>query len=267
MTSLAELFTPHALVFTLVLARIGGMAVTAPLFSAAAVPAPIRAILALALAVIVAPAQLDAPVAGLTTAADCLIAFGVEALVGMALGLGAAILISAAQLAGQLIAQAGGLALAEVFDPGLGAEVPVLSQLLYFFALSIYLVVGGHRLLVSGLLDTFAALPLGAGRLPGPLADTLVTLVTESFSLSIRAAAPAIIALLTATIIIGMISRTLPHLNVLTLGFGLNTIVAFGALALALGSVAWLFEDQIQPTMSLVLRAIVSPARAASVPS
>ena len=59
-----------------------------------------------------------------------------------------------------------------------------------------------------------------------------MTLVSQSFSLGIRAAAPAVTALLLATLILGLVGRTLPQLNVLSLGFGLNALLAFAALGL-----------------------------------
>ena len=54
--------------------------------------------------------------------------------------------------------------------------------------------------------------------------------------LGIRAAAPAVTALLLASLILGLVGRTLPQLNVLSMGFGLNAMLAFAALGLTLGA-------------------------------
>jgi len=251
---LADLLTTHLIVFTLVLARVAGLVMTAPLYSALAVPGHVRALIAFALAVLITPTQLDAAMPP-ATLVGWLLAIGIDVLVGLALGLGTAILMAGAQVAGQLMAQMSGLSLAEVFDPALDAEVPVLSQLLGLFTLSVYLLIGGHRWLMAGLLDSFVALPGGGGRLPDSLVDALLTLMTESFSLGLRCAAPLVIALLLATLVLGLVGRTLPQLNVLSLGFGLNTMVAFGTLALSLGTIAWLFEDQLRPSLALLLDA------------
>ena len=116
-------------------------------------------------------------------------------LLGLVLGLGVTILLSAAQVAGQLIAQLSGLSLAEVFDPDFDASLPVFSRFLHLVTVAVYLVIGGHRWLMAGLLDTFAAVPLGKGRPTGSAAEALLALLTESFSLGIRAAAPAIVAI------------------------------------------------------------------------
>jgi len=257
---LADLLTTHLVVFALALARVAGFVTTAPLYSTVAVPVQIRAILAVVLAVLVAPTQVAATVAPPATLVELLLAAGIEVLVGLALGLGTVILLAGDQLAGQLIAQISGLSLAEVFDPALDANVPVLAQLLHLFTVAMYLVIGGHRWLMAGLLDTFAALPLATARISDSLPDALITLASESFSLGLRAAAPAVIALLLATLVLGLVSRTLPQLNILSVGFGLNTFVAFGTLALSLGTVAWLFEEQLQPAVTIMRDAIVLPA-------
>jgi flagellar biosynthetic protein FliR len=85
--------------------------------------------------------------------------------------------------------------------------------------------------------------------------------MAQSFSLGIRAAAPATIALLLATLVLGLISRTVPQLNVLILGFGLNSLLIFGSLALTLGGITWAFQEQIEPALEVLLDALHTPMR------
>jgi flagellar biosynthetic protein FliR len=256
MPAIAELLTTHLFLFTLVLARVGGLVITAPMFSALAVPKNVRGVMGFAIALLIAPTQTHIAIAAPATSIDWVLALAVELLLGLALGLGTAILVGGAQLAGQLIAQLSGLSLAEVFDPNLGATVPLFSQLLGLFSVAVYLLIGGHRWLIAGLLESFRTLPPGGMHLPAEITHTLVSIMTEGFSLGIRAAVPAIVALLLATIILGLLSRTMTQLNVMSLGFGLNALVAFGALAISLGSAAYLFEDEFQPAISRLLEAV-----------
>jgi flagellar biosynthetic protein FliR len=259
---LAALSISHLYLFALVLARVGGMAIVAPLYSSVSVPWQIRTILAVALAALIMPVQLGTAHRSATAPAEYLLALTIELLLGFVLGLGVAILLAAAELAGQMVAQASGLALAEVLDPEHDSSLPVMAKLLALFTLAIYLLVGGHRWLMAGLLGTFAAIPPGSGHFHEGLFDSLLVLMGESFSLALSAAAPALVAVLLATLILGMISRTLPQLNILSVGFGLNTLVALAALAVTFGSVAWLFENELHPAISLVLRAITAAAPA-----
>ena len=82
-----------------------------------------------------------------------------------------------------------------------------------------------------------------------------------SFSLGIRVAAPVVTALLLATLVLGLIGRTLPQLNVMALGFGLNSLLAFAALGVTFGAAAWVFQGQIEPTMKTIFDALKTPLR------
>ena len=141
-----------------------------------------------------------------------------ELLVGIVLGMGVAILASGLQLAGQIIAQMSGMALADVLNPGSDNELPIFSSMLYMVGLAVFVVIGGHRALIDALMGTFAAVPIGHGGVTGNLGETVSTLMGESFALGLRAAAPAMVALLLATLVLGLIGRTLPQLNILVLG-------------------------------------------------
>jgi len=261
---LNELLTTHLVVFTLVLARVGGVVVTAPLFSLASLPANVRAVLAFALALLVAPAQIEVVSEVPQETLAWLVALGIEALIGMALGLGTAIILAGAQMAGQLAAQVSGLSLAEVFDPALETNVSVLSHLLGLLTLVVYLGIGGQRWLMAGLLDTFHALPVGNEGVPQAVSEVLVTLVSESLSLGLRAAMPAVVALLLASLILALVGRTMTQLNVMSVGFGLNALVAFSVVAISLGSMAWLFEEQLQGAIVEVVDALTTTAAPAA---
>lgn len=241
------------LVFVLALARIGALVAVAPMLGAAVVSWRLRGALAVALALLVTTVECGRTTSVPGTASELLIAVGGEALVGLVMGLGLAVLFSAMQTAGQIISQMSGLQLAEVFDPQLGGQSPVLSQLLYYLALAVFLAIGGHRQVLEALFDSFAALPSGRGAQPASIAAAMTSVLAQSFVLAVRAAAPAIVALLVANLVLGVIGRALPQLNAFALGFGVHAAVTFVALALSLGATAWLLQDELRPALQTVL--------------
>jgi flagellar biosynthetic protein FliR len=113
-------------------------------------------------------------------------------------------------------------------------------------------------LLVGALLETYVAMPIGHATLPGSLAALIPNLLSESFSLAVRGAAPAMIALLLGSVVLGLLSRTLPQLNILSVGMGLNALVMLGALGLSIGAIAWLFQEQLDPALTTVIAALRS---------
>ena len=247
-------------IFTLVLARVGGLVMTAPVFGSQTIPLRVRGLIAVALAMLVTPMQRGTPVPELGTTLDYLVLLGGEALIGLLLGLGVTILFTGIQLAGQIVSQLSGMALADVFSPGLDANVPVVSNLLHFVAIAVFLIIGGHRMMTAALLDTFVSIPPGGGDLGESAVRVLTEIVAQSFILGIRAAAPLMTALLLSTLVMGLISRTLPQLNILAFGFGLNSLVFIGGLFLSLGAIVWTFQQQIGPTVEILVRSMAGEA-------
>jgi flagellar biosynthesis protein FliR len=249
------------ILFTFVFARVAGLTMTAPIFGTNDVPMRVRVVLAAALAMVVLPLQGQSAVGGYGSLPHYALMLGVEAAIGACLGLGVLVLLHSMTLAGELVAQSSGLGLAEVFDPGIEENVPLFSRLMFLTGVAIFLCIGGHRMVMAGLLDTFRTIPPGSGELPNSLADGFVTLVAQSFSLGVRVAAPVVTSLLLATLILGLIGRTLPQLNIFALGFGLNSLLALAATALALGTMLWAFQDQIEPAMRTIFDALGTPLK------
>jgi flagellar biosynthesis protein FliR len=258
---LQQLSYDKFLLFTLVLTRVSGLTMTAPIYGTSDIPAQVRALLAVALALLITPTQWHVAVSQPPTVLMYLVLIGSELLIGLCLGLGIMVLFSGAQLAGEMISYVSGMMLGDVYDPGSQSEVPIFSRLLQLVALAVFVCIGGHRVVMAGMLDTFASIPPGSGVIPNTISEAFVVLVTQSFHLAIRASIPVVTALLLSTLVMGLISRTLPQLNVLMIGFGLSSILALGVLALTIGAAAWAFQDQVAPALSTVLEALQAPLR------
>ncbi|MEX0614226.1 MAG: flagellar biosynthetic protein FliR [Pirellulales bacterium] len=239
------------MVFTLVLARTGALVMTAPLFGSQALPRQVRALLAVTISLLVTPVYLGTTLPPVEQIADYGRLLVNEALVGLLLGLGVNVLFSGIQVAGQIVSQMSGLSLADVFNPAIEEDVSVFSQLFYFLTLAVFVAVGGHRLIIEALLETFAAAPPGHIALGHDFIEVLSSIVTQSFALGIRAAAPLLTALLLSNLVLGLISRTLPQINIIAIGFGVNSLLALGMLFLSLGAAAYTFQD---PTIDVLQR-------------
>ena len=256
---LGQLDAEKFVLFTLVLTRVSGLVITAPIYGTPEIPVRVRALLAVALAVLITPTQWAVPVQDPGTTINYLVFLASELLIGLSLGLGIMILFSGIYLAGQVIGRIGGLFLADVFDPSSETSIPLFSRLMLLVTLTVFVLIGGHRMVMAALLDTFQTIPPGSGAVPTSLAHTFVLLLAQSFALAIRAAAPVVTSLLLSTLVMGLISRTLPQLNILAVGFGMNSMLAFGVLGLTLGAAAWIFQNQIEPVLELVLEALHVP--------
>lgn len=256
MASLETLLLNQFAVFILVLARVGGLMMTAPIFGTRSAPMQFRALLALSISLLVTPLMTTHPPPDISH----LLVFGRylinEGLVGLLLGLGIMILLSGIQLTGQMISQMSGAALANVFDPTLDNTLSVYSQLLYYLSLTMFVLLNGHHLLMQAMLDTYTWLPPGQAMFGQTYVTALLTILSQSFILGIRAAAPAMTALLLSTLLLGLIGRTLPQINILAIGFGINSMLALGTLMLSVGTITWAFPQQTTTVIELLQDAI-----------
>ncbi len=274
MNSLAILNVEKFLIFTLVLTRTSGLLIASPVFGSTQAPATVRALISLALAALIMPSQWFATLPYPGSLLVYVLVIGSELVIGLVLGMGISILLGGIQMAGDMVSRVGGLTLSEIFDPTTSSNVPLFSQLLGLLSTALFMILGGHRMLLGGLLDTFSAIPPGGGLAmffgtgngasdPGFLASLVqmfLLLITQSFHVAIRAAAPVVTAVLLATLVLGLISRTLPQLNVMVVGFGLNAMITFGVFFLTLGASLLVFQDQIVPTVQVLFQGLRIPA-------
>jgi len=249
---LLTLYLDQFLIFVLVLTRLGALLTTMPVLGTATVPMQVRALLAVGISLVITPLFWGQPI----PAPENLLVLGTllarEALLGLALGLALLILLSGMQLAGQIISQTSGMTLADVANPTFDTSVPLFSQILELLATAIFFLVGGHRQVIDALLRSFTWMPPGNGHLPENLLEALTLVASQSFEVGIRAAAPVLVALLIATLIVALISRTLPQLNAVAVGLNFNALIVTGMLALCLGSAAWVFQDHVEGVLDAV---------------
>lgn len=258
-------------VFALVLARIGALVATAPLYKLETVPRVVRGLLAVTLSILIMPLYLHLSY----TSPWNLLAFGSlllnEVLIGLLLGLGMQVLFAGVQITGQIVAQLSGMSLAEVSDPSFDSGTTIFTEIFHYTTLAVFITLGGHRLVMGALLDTFEWAPPGHAMFGDSFAEVMVEILQQSFYLGIQASAPIMIALFLSTLVLGLISRTLPQINVLAVGFGVNSLLTIGAILVSIGGVAWTFQDPIVDVLERLQEAVVpinqSPSDNSTVPS
>jgi flagellar biosynthetic protein FliR len=256
MSVLLQLYFDQFFLFVLVLTRISGLVMASPILGSRSIPIRIRALVAVGLAAVIAPVQAFEfqPPQHLI---DMGLMLGREVALGLALGLSVTILFSGLQLAGLIAGQISGMSLADVVDPTSGTSVPVFSQLVDLVAISVFLLIGGHRHLLRALLDTFRWRQPGGDDLPDDILIALSEVTAESFVVGLRAGAPVMVALLLSVLILGLVSRTLPQLNVLAVGFSLNTVVLLLMLSVTLGTLAWLVPERTDWVIEIVHQSLI----------
>lgn len=230
--SLGFLFNPLP-AFALALFRIGGMFLAAPLFGAVTVPIRIRAGIAGLLAIVAMPSV--SMQVGSSLSFSSVIQGGIgEILLGLVIGLVFAIILMCAEVAGTVAAQQAGLSLSEIINPLQDTQTSVLGQAYMTIVAMSFFAVGGHRAMVAALLDSYNTIPAMFFSADDSILLLLADAVSSAFSFGIRLAGPVLIALFLTETALGFISRTVPQLNILSVGFALRGLVALGVIALSI---------------------------------
>jgi flagellar biosynthetic protein FliR len=258
MPALVELSGRPLMVFLFVLARVSGLVLTAPALGAPAGPKPVRLVLAVALALLIAPVFCDAPLPEISRPWQLLVPLCREAVLGLVMGLALMVLVAGMQSAGHVIGQMSGMSLAATVDPDTGSNSPLLGRLFGLVAIVIFLLIGGHRQLLAALLDTFHWMPPGRVGFSSGLVMTLSEITAQSFVLTLRATIPVMLALLMTALTLGLVARALPQLNVLAVGLGLNAMIALAVMSVSLGVAAWAFQEHVEAAMEAVRTALGS---------
>jgi flagellar biosynthetic protein FliR len=231
--------------FLLVLFRVTGVMIFAPVFGSGMAPAPVKIFLSLVLSVLFFP-LVQAPGTPLAMDANVLV-LGViwELSVGLLIGFAAALLFAGVQFGGHLIDQELGILQANLLDPMLNEQISIMGQFKVLLATLIYLLINGHHLLLAAVSDSFRAVPLlGVQFSRGVALHLSDTLMRDVFRMGIEIAAPALVTLFLVTIAMAFMARTAPEMNIFALSFSLRIAVGFLVVALGVGLFVVGFESR-----------------------
>ena len=151
MEALLNVYIEPLLVFVLVLARIGGLMLTAPIFSSRSIPVQIRVLITLILSLLVTPLHIGAAEVDPANLIQLISTIAIETTIGATLGLGVMLILSGVQLAGELISQISGSRMADSFNPTFNESVAIFSQVLDLVTVAVFLIIGGHRMMMDSL--------------------------------------------------------------------------------------------------------------------
>lgn len=220
-----------ALLFVMV--RVGAAFVAAPVFGAVAVPVQVRIVLSAAIGILalnVAHITPPTQVFSLTT----FVAIASEALIGLALGFILQIAFAAPMLASEVIGISMGIGFAASVDPQHGAQSPALGNFLSVLMTLLFLSVDGHLMLVDLIVRSYTALPPGKFWLaPDQLRD-IAFFGGYAFLSGLLLALPVGFLLLCLNVVVGMLSRAAPSLNLFAVGLPASLLTGVVALFVAL---------------------------------
>ncbi|NOT09591.1 MAG: flagellar biosynthetic protein FliR [Gemmatimonadales bacterium] len=232
--SLVDALQPaHWPTIALVSARAVGLIMVAPLWSFAAIPPLLRGAIAMLLTLAVLPSVATVPDSG-----ALVVALPAELLLGVALGLTAAVFLHGVTIAAEVLSLQMGLSLGAALAPGSDLGAPGIGELTMLMSLAIYVTVGGHLALAEAFAQSLVAIPAGSALHVAGGGQAAVALAGTAFDVGVRAAAPAMVALLVTNIALALMSRAVPQLNAMMVAIPVTIGVGLLAIGTALPTLA-----------------------------
>jgi flagellar biosynthetic protein FliR len=242
------------LTYLLVFARVGTMIMLLPGFGTMGVPARVRLVLALAIALALTP-QVQSAYSGASPSSVTQLTFLIaqEVTCGLLVGAMAAIIMSALQVAGFLIASQIGLAYAQTIDPTQNTQGAVVGNFMTMLGLVAIFATNMHHLAIGAIAGSYRMLPPGGVLPTADMAELVIRLVSGSFALGFQLAAPFLVFGFAVYAGLGLLARLMPQLQIFFVAVPINILAGFVILMALLGSMITVFLNYYTTSMAVFL--------------
>lgn len=245
------------LLMLLVMARMGGFFLSAPLFSARQIPLPVKTFLVIGLSLILVSGRAVSYPDYITSAPVFVAALVVETLAGYAIGLVTTLVFAAVQTAGQMMDMQMGFGIVNVLDPQSGIQLPLLGNFLYIISLLVFLGINGHHYLIAAIYQSYKILPIMGLKIDGAFIAFLIKLGADMFVLAIKIAAPLVAALFIGDVAMGFMSRTVPQMNIFVVGLPVKIAGGLFMLLIFIPVYIWLIQVVLENWMPYLDQALI----------
>ena len=241
--ALTASITPVALY----VARAGGVVISTPGLNQKGAPTQVRIAIVVALGISLFAAMGPGHLAD----ADPLVLVALaplELLIGVALGFCVRLIFAAVEVAAEFASFQMGYAAAAVFDPTTGSTMAPPTRLMYVITVLLFLSIDGHHQVIMALAGSYDFVPVGMAGLDSIDAGAMLDLTYGLFETAVRLAFPLIFVMFVINMVLGLLVRFVPQVNVFMIGFILT--MGFGLLAMA----------ELMPSMGMAITALLEQA-------
>ncbi len=238
----------YAWIGALLFARLGSVMMLAPGWGEQPAPATMRLGAAVLVTAVLAPTlggRVPPMPANVLDGVPLLVS---EIVIGLMLGGGARLMMSALQVAGATAGISSGLGFAQQLDPMANQTATIFSGFFSLLGVVLVMSAGLHRVMISAAADSYNVFPAGTFPPIGDASMFVISAVANAFRLGIQIAAPVLVFSLIFNIAIGLVSRLIPQVQVFMVAQPLSVLLGVAVIALGLGGglMVWLEEMERQ---------------------
>ncbi len=243
---LSLLTIPTMITFVLILTRISGIFVGAPVFGAGSVPNQVKIGVALVVALILFPihATVETYEVPSNLIQFSMLAFQ-EFVIGILIGFVAELIFAGVRMSGEYLAVQMGMSISSVLDPMTGVQTPIIGQFYFIFAFLLFLILNVHHALIAALDRSFHWIPLGEGfHHWGILSQKFVMLGSEMFVVALLVAMPIMAVLMLTDTAMAFMAKVMPQMNIFIVGLPLKSAIGLLVVMVTLPFLASFLSDQ-----------------------
>ncbi|MEM1098331.1 MAG: flagellar biosynthetic protein FliR [Planctomycetota bacterium] len=249
----------HVGPWLMVLFRLSGLFLLTPVLGSATIPRYVKALLVVGLSLavygsLIAPgtgsaAHLDAVRFAELSIWVLLPLAAMELMIGYIIGYGVTLPIVGLQAGGEVVNQQMGLGIAGAYNPELDDQSGAIGQLLFLLGITLFLIIGGHLQVMRVLLDSFGHVPVGGMTAMDSVVELMLGLVASMMDILIKVAAPVLTLLFLESVAMGFITRTVPQIQILSVGFAVRILIAAGMMTVTVAAVVAVGQEGIEDAL------------------
>jgi flagellar biosynthesis protein FliR len=242
------------LTFALVLLRVSAFIVSWPVFSVYNVPQISKILFAVLISMLLFPVVDHSLVTAKGLGTEIIWYAGKEVLAGLCLGFLTRLFFFAVSAGGNLIATSAGLANAQLFNPSMGATTTVIEQFYAVIATLLFLAINGHHLFLTGLAESFQAIPVGPAGIDIAVFKESGQLIQAVVEAGIKMSAPVLVAIFIMNVAMGIIGRAVPQINVLVTSMPVNFMTGIVVMMIAIPALVLQLDHDIVEFAEMMFR-------------
>ncbi|WP_432665040.1 flagellar biosynthetic protein FliR [Wukongibacter baidiensis] len=223
-----------AILLFLVFSRISGIFLLTPLFGNKTIPIPLKIGFSGFLTLVAFPIVIFSEQINFISIYQLLYFMIFEFFIGLIIGFISLLVLNSIYLAGVMVDRNIGFSMVSVISPQDESQIPITANFYYIIATLVFLAADLHHMVIKAILYSFKVIPIGYQNINLLFVDKVTEILRVSFIIGFKMSAPIIITIFVANVLLGILSRAMPQMNVFMVGMPLKVFIGLVTLFIIL---------------------------------
>ncbi|SHJ91432.1 flagellar biosynthetic protein FliR [Paramaledivibacter caminithermalis] len=224
----------NIIILILVFSRISGIFLLTPVFGTKTIPRTLKIGIAGFLTLIAFPIITISSKLQIIHVYQLLYYMLIEFLIGLVFGFISLLILNSIYIAGVLVDRNIGFSIVSVISPQDESQIPITANFYYVMCILVFLMTDLHHTLIKAVLHSFKIIPIGYETVKLLFVDKVIEILETSFILGFKIAVPVMITIFITNVILGILSRAIPQMNVFVVGMPLKIFIGLVTIFIVL---------------------------------